>query len=140
MKKIINAKLLGIVGNILVILSLFMDLVVIKANEIGFKQSMQYIKHDGKYLLVLSLINIGIILWKKFSTESRKSLVKIITMAVMTVIELIIIINFTVKGGNVGHTEYVTWNWGVGFYLMWIGAVISMISPLLLYKEGQKGE
>ena len=140
MEKIRNAKILGLIGNVLVILSLFMNTVVIKANEIEFKQSFQYIQGDGKFLLVLSLINLGILFWEKFSPELRKSLNKIRTLLIMTVIELIIIIILTVTGGDIGYTEYVSWNWGIGFYSMWIGAVISLISTLLLYKEVQKGK
>ena len=86
MEKIRNAKILGLIGNVLVILSLFMNTLVIKADVIGVKEGFQYIKGDGKILLVLALINLGIIFWQSFLPESHKSLNKIRTILVMTII------------------------------------------------------
>lgn len=134
MEKIRNTKVLGIIGNAVVILSVFLNAVVIEASILGFKQSLQYIQGDGKILLVLSIVNLIIIFAEKIAPESLKALANTKITAITSLIELIIIINFTIKGADLGITEYVTWHWGIGFYLMWIGAVLSMIFPLI-YKD-----
>ena len=137
--KIKNTKILGIIGNIVVIISLFMATVVVESKTIGFKASIQYISGDGKFILVLSVINLIIIFADKISPTFFKGLTNIKLTVIPTLIEIIILINFTVKSGNISEYDYASWHWGIGFYLMWIGVILSMICPFI-YKEEPKNE
>lgn len=138
--KIRNTKILGIIGNVVVILALFMPIITVESEIIGFKQSTQYISGDGKILLVLSIINLIVIFADKISPKFFKGLTNIKITAIPTIIEIIILINLTAKGGdNVMDYNYVTTYWGIGFYLMWIGVILSIICPFV-YKEQPKIE
>ena len=138
MDKIKNTKILGIIGNVLVILALFLPTAVIKADILGVKESLQYIKGDGKILLVLSIINLIIIFADKIPLSFLKGFTNVKVTAISTIIEIIILINFSVKGGDalVGNA-YIKSSWGIGFYLMWVGVVVSMLCPII-YREKNK--
>lgn len=138
MDKLRNTKILGIIGNVLVIISLFMPVLVLESEVIGYRESWQYINSDGKILLALSIINLVIIFADKISPEFFKGFTNIKITAIPSIIEVIVLINFTAKRGDIViGNQYVDLKWSIGFYVMWIGVILSMLCPII-YREKNK--
>ena len=131
MEKLRKSKTLGLIGNLIIIISLFCTWFYASSESTGLKQSTQFIHGtDGKVALVLSILSIIIIYSKKLNVKLS---------LISSIIQLAMIINviYQVIHVDLQQTDIV-WHFGIGFYLMCIGVAICCIYPFIYKKDTEE--
>lgn len=142
MEKLRKTKTLGLIGNILVIVSLFCTWIVMSSNgEVG-SVSARFIEEsaDGKWALILSAISLIIIYAENMSPKFFKGLTNVKLTLIPTVIELLMVVNYISKINRVMKLDVanlINYHFGIGFYLMCAGIVILLVFPFI-YKQEKK--
>lgn len=129
-----TSNLLGIIGAVLVIIGVFLPLIKIKVWFVS--ESVSYIKGDGIFLLILSVITLVMIfadlIAKKFEAASN-ILSKVsnpkLTL-IPTVISLIFMIRMIIEYGE--YSDYASYQ--IGFYVIWLGLILSALYGIF-YKK-----
>lgn len=138
MEKLKNTKILGVIGNILVIISLFCTWVTVESVSTGLTESNQFISgKDGALALALSCISLVIIFAENISPSFFKGLTNIKITFIPSVVQLLMIVNVIYNMTTLPVYDDVKWNFGIGFYLMCIGVVLLLIFPCI-YKQDKK--
>ena len=137
MEKLRNTKILGVIGNALVIVSLFCTWVLAEAKGLNVSGSVQFIEGaDGKWALILSIISLIIIFAENISPTFFKGLTNIKLTLIPTVIQLIMVVDKIFKSSNTNF-DGISHHFGIGFYLMCAGIIILLVFPFL-YKQEKK--
>ncbi len=145
MEKFKNTKILGVIGNVIMIVSLFCTWITVKAPSIGITQSAQFIEGtDGKWVLILSIFSLIIIFAENISPKFFKGLTNVKLTFIPSIIQLLIMLNTIYKANNLSIQMFqdsteVTWSFQLGFYLMGIGVVLLLIFPIL-YKQDKNNK
>ena len=136
-----ETKLLGLIANIILVISVFLPIITVTVSLFGFSHSetISYIKGDGIFILILAIINIILIFANKLAdkipfmsklTNPKYSLVP------TAIIALLLIILMSNKGKLLGndYSTFATIKYNIGFYLLWLGTIASAAYPFL-YKD-----
>lgn len=141
MEKLRNTKTLGVIGNILIIISLFCTWAVVGSESTGIKTTETFIHtKDGAVALILAIISLINIFAENISPKFFKGLTNVKLTYISTIIQLLIVVNVLHGRLSISNTDkdiYV--HFGLGFYLMCIGIVLLLVFPIL-YKKNNKEE
>lgn len=131
-----NSKLLGIIGAALVIIGVFLPLV--KAEIWFLSESISYIKGDGIFPLILSVITL-IMIFADVIAQKVESLSNIFNKIsnpkltlIPTIISIVIIITMMVDFSE--NSGYITYQ--IGFYTIWLGLILSLLYGIF-YKKSE---
>ena len=130
MEKLRKSKTLGLIGNLIIIISLFCTWFYASSDSTVLKQTTQFINGiDGKCALVLSILSI-ITIYSKYNVKLS---------LISSIIQLAMIINviYQVMHIDLQQTDIV-WHFGIGFYLMCIGVAICCIYPFIYKKDTEE--
>ena len=130
MEKLRKSKTLGLIGNLIIIISLFCTWFYASSDSTVLKQTTQFINGiDGKCALVLSILSI-ITIYSKYNVKLS---------LISSIIQLAMIINviYQVMHVDLQQTDIV-WHFGIGFYLMCIGVAICCIYPFIYKKDTEE--
>lgn len=130
MEKLRESKTLGLIGNLIIIISLFCTWFYASSDSTVLKQTTQFINGiDGKCALVLSILSI-ITIYSKYNVKLS---------LISSIIQLAMIINviYQVMHIDLQQTDIV-WHFGIGFYLMCIGVAICCIYPFIYKKDTEE--
>lgn len=141
MKLVKETKFLGLVGNILLSIAVFLPIISVSVSLFGFShsKSVSYINGDGVIVLILAIINIILIFANKLS-EKIPFLSKLTNpklTLIPTAIVAILLIALTSNSSKLLGSEYsslATIKFNIGFYLLWLGTLASAAYPFL-YKD-----
>lgn len=135
MNKLKETKTLGVIGNIIIIVSLFFTWVTVGSTSFeDIIQSAPLISGAyGKWALFLSILSLINIFSEDISPKFFKGLTSVKLTYISSIVQLIMIVMaihnfFTLPKQNI----YI--KFGFGFYLMCIGVVCMLIFPIL-YKQ-----
>lgn len=140
MEKLKTTKILGIVGNIILAVAVFLPLMTVSVSFLGISQSqsMSYIEGDGVFVLILAIINLVLIFADKISDKVAffKKLINPKITLIPTALILIILIVLTTNGASSlgAYASLANISFGIGYWLLWIGVIASAAYPFL-YKE-----
>lgn len=131
MENLRKTKILGIIGNIIIIVSLFCTWFYASSDSTGLKQSTQFIHGtDGTWAFWLSIVSIIIICSGKLNLK--------LTL-ISSIIQLAMIINVIYQIINVDLQQTdIVWHFGVGFYLMCIGVIMCCFFPFIYKKDTEE--
>lgn len=131
MEKLRKSKTLGLIGNLIIIISLVCTWFYASSESTGLTQSNQFIHGtDGKGALILSILSIVIIYSKKLN-------VKLCLISSIFQLAMIINVVYQVTHVDLQQTDIV-WHFGIGFYLMCIGVAICCIFPFIYKKDTEE--
>lgn len=137
MEKLKNTKILGILGNVLVIVSLFCTWIVVEAKGFGLRGIAQLIEGtSGKWELVLSILSLIIIFSENIPYDFFKKFTNMKFTLIPTAIQLILVVNNIFKANGV-KSEGLSYHFGLGFYLMLLG-IIALLAFPFVYKQESK--
>lgn len=137
MEKIKNTKVLGIIGNAIIIVSLFCTWAVAETKGLNLRVAVQLIEgSDGKWELVLSIVSLIIIFSDKIPLDFLKRVSNMKFTLIPTIIQLIIIINNLSRINRI-NSGSISYHFGIGFYLLIIGIVALFAFPFV-YKQEEK--
>lgn len=145
MEKIKGTKILGIIGNLILAVAVFLPVLTVSVSLFGISQSqsISYIQGDGIFVLILAIVNLLIIfadkLSEKFAFMKKLSNQKftLIPTAIIVILLIVLISGKSSAIGQLGsYASLANISYGIGFWLLWIGAVISAIYPFL-YKGNE---
>ena len=142
MKCLKETKILGIIGNLILVISVFLPVISVSVSIFGFSQSqsLSYIDGDDIFVLILAIINIIMIFANKLEskvpfiaklTNPKLSLIPTIIIAILM---LILTSNSSKLLGNKDYSSFANIKFNFGFYLLWLGTIASAIYPFL-YKS-----
>ena len=135
MENIKNTKLLGVIGNILVIVSLFCTWIVVEAKEIGLSGNIKLKEtSDGGLTFILSIFSLIVIFAENISPKFFKGLTNIKLTLISAIVELLVILRRLYISINTNY-EGISHHFGIGFYLMCIGVVLLLIFPFIYKQE-----
>lgn len=143
MEKIKGTKILGIIGNL--ILAVFLPVLTVSVSLFGISQSqsISYIQGDGIFVLILAIVNLLIIFADKLSEKvafMKKLSNQKFTLIPTAIVVILLIVLISGKSSAIGqlgsYASLANISYGIGFWLLWIGAVISAIYPFL-YKGNE---
>ena len=145
MEKIKGTKILGIIGNLILAVAVFLPVLTVSVSLFGISQSqsISYIQGDGIFVLILAIVNLLIIFADKLS--EKVAFMKKLSNQKFTIIHTAIVVNLLIvlisgKSSAIGqlgsYASLANISYGIGFWLLWIGAVISAIYPFL-YKGNE---
>ena len=110
---------------------------------ISQSQSISYIQGDGIFVLILAIVNLLIIFADKLSEKvafMKKLSNQKFTLIPTAIIVILLIVLISGKSSAIGqlgsYASLANISYGIGFWLLWIGAVISAIYPFL-YKGNE---
>ena len=135
MDKLKNSKLLGIIGNAVLLVGTFLPMYTI--SFFGISSSVSYVQGDGIFVIILSIIALLMIFADKLAekvpffsklTNPKLTLIPTAISAILLVIAIT-----SVAGSGYGSL----FSFGIGFYLMIIGLVAAVVYPFL-YKGESK--
>ena len=133
-----NSKILGICGNALLAIGVFLPMVSVSV--FGISQSVSYISGDGIFVLILSIIALVMIFADKledkvpFFAKLKNPKLTLVTTAISAILLIIDTLNVSkVTGGVAGSLASV--NFGIGFWIMIIGVVAAAVYPFLYKGE-----
>ncbi len=142
MEKLKNTKILGVVGNIIIIISLFCTWATVSSPELGISQSEQ-LKNttNGGLTFLLCLFSLMVIASERISPKFFKGLTNVKLTLISSIIQLILLIKIVLDVSNIQAPDYITYHFGLGFYLMCIGVILCLAFPFI-YKQEKivKGE
>ena len=124
MEKIKGTKILGIIGNLILAVAVFLPVLTVSVSLFGISQSqsISYIQGDGIFAFMKKLSN------QKFT---------LIPTAIVVILLIVLISGKSSAIGQLGsYASLANISYGIGFWLLWIGAVISAIYPFL-YKGNE---
>ena len=139
MEKIKGTKILGIIGNLILAVAVFLPVLTVSVSLFGISQSqsISYIQGDGIFVLILAIVNLLIIFADKLS--EKVAFMKKLSNQKFTLIPTAIVV-ISGKSSAIGqlgsYASLANISYGIGFWLLWIGAVISAIYPFL-YKGNE---
>lgn len=132
MEKLRNTKILGVLGNILVLIALFCPWATVEATSVGLSESAQFISGtDGQAALFLSIISLIIIFAENISAKFFKGLTNVKLTYITTVIQLLMIVNILSKKFTMQYPDDITVHFQLGFYLMCIGIILLLAFPIV---------
>jgi len=136
MEKLKNTKILGIIGNVLLIIAVFLP--IYSVSILGYTQSVSYIQGDGVIVLILAIVNLVLIFADKIGekVEFFKKLTNpkftLIPTAIIAIMLIMLSTSFSSSGlsslGSMGGLS-------IGFWLLWVGVVVAAIYPFLYKGE-----
>lgn len=140
MEKIKGTKILGIVGNIILAVAVFLPVLTVSVSLFGISQSqsLSYIQGDGVFVLILAILNLVIIFADKISSkvafmkklENQKF--TLIPTAIVAILLIVLAVNGTSSLGELGQlASLANVSFGIGFWLLWVGTILSAIYPFL---------
>ena len=139
LEKIKKTKILGIIGNIMIIISLYCNWATVKSTTINYSLKKQFVTTtDGALALALSIFSLVVIFSEKISPKFFKGLTNVKLTLISSIVQLIILLNIIFSASKIQHTNEIVWNFGLGFYLMCIGVILSLIFPFIYKKDEQK--
>ena len=130
MDKAKKIKLLGFIGCVLIMVSLFFTVIKLEIGTTGVTGGVKLINEDdGKGALVLSALTLLMIFAEDISPELMSGLKNAKLTLIATVVEFLILLNvianaFEFYGNNALK------HFGLGFYMMWVGVTIMFIYPV----------
>lgn len=145
MEKIKGTKILGIIGNLILAVAVFLPVLTVSVSLFGISQSqsISYIQGDGIFVLILAIVNLLIIFADKLSEKvafMKKLSNQKFTLIPTAIVVILLIVLISGKSSAIGqlgsYASLANISYGIGFWLLWIGAVISAIYPLL-YKGNE---
>ena len=135
MDKLKNTKLLGIIGNALVLVGTFLPMYTISL--FGISKSVSFIQGEGVFVTILTVISLLIIFADKLSDKVpffEKLTNQKLTLVTSAISAIVLIITVSrVSGTGYGSL----FSFGFGFYLLIIGLIAAVAYPLL-YKGENK--
>ena len=139
MEKLKNTKMLGVIGNIAIIISLFLPWVYVEATSIGLSDSSQFIVgKDGKWALILSIFSLIVIFAENIAPKFLKGLSNVKITIIPCFVQLLMIVNVLYNASTISNS-YITYHFGIGFYLMCVGVVLCMVFPFI-YKQDKQNK
>jgi len=140
MEKVKNTKILGIIGNVLIIISLFCNWATVSSTTLDYTQKTQFKSApDGGLTFLLTIFSLIVILSENISPKFFKGLTNVKLTLISSIIQALVIINILFQVSKIQPTDDITWNFGLGFYLMCIGVLLCLIFPFV-YKQNKKEE
>lgn len=143
MEKIKGTKILGIIGNLILAVAVFLPVLTVSVSLFGITKSISYIQGDGIFVLILAIVNLLIIFADKLSEKvafMKKLSNQKFTLIPTAIIVILLIVLISGKSSAIGqlgsYASLANISYGIGFWLLWIGAVISAIYPFL-YKGNE---
>lgn len=137
MEKLKKTKILGVVGNILVIISLYCNWVTVTATPTGLSQSALLNGSDRGLTVILSCFSLIVIFAGNISSSFFKGLTNIKMTYISSVVQLLVIINRLIRIPTMQVTDDIKWHFSLGFYLMCAGVILLLIFPCI-YKQDNK--
>ena len=141
MEKLKSSRILGIVANALLIIAVFLPVISVSVSLFGISQSqsVNYIQGDGIFVLILAIINL-VIIFDKLATKIP-FMAKVDNQKftlIPTVINAILLIVLTFNGASAlgGYASLAKVDFGIGFYLLWLGVIASAVYPFLYKGNG----
>lgn len=145
--KVMNTKILGIVGAILTIIGVFLPFATVTASLFGYSasQSVSFIEGDGVFVLILSIIALVMIFANLIASKLNggianffKKLINPKLTLIPTIISaIILIIDMSNADSVVGQTAgLATVSFGAGVWIMWIGLIATAAYPFV-YKKAE---
>ncbi len=139
LEKVKNTKILGIIGNVIIIISLFCNWATVGSTIIDYSQTQQFKNTpDGALTFILSIFSLIVIFSEKISPKFFKGLTNVKLTLISSIIQLAVLLNVIFKVVNMQPENGVTWNFGLGFYLMCVGVFLVLIFPFLYKKNEEK--
>lgn len=144
-EKLTKTKLLGLIGTILTIISVFLPFATVKANVLGVKasQSTTFIEGDGIFVLVLAIIALLMVLASTIATKVPffGKLAKTKLVLIPTILSaIILIIDMANASELVGSASSsiakVTVSYGIGTWVLWIGLILTAVYAFI-YKKAE---
>ena len=142
MEKLKSSRILGIVANALLIIAVFLPVISVSVSLFGISQSqsVNYIQGDGIFVLILAIINLVIIFADKLATKIP-FMAKVDNQKftlIPTAINAILLIVLTFNGASAlgGYASLAKVDFGIGFYLLWLGVIASAVYPFLYKGNG----
>ena len=140
-----GSEILGIIGNLILAVAVFLPVLTVSVSLFGISQSqsISYIQGDGIFVLILAIVNLLIIFADKLSEKvafMKKLSNQKFTLIPTAIIVILLIVLISGKSSAIGqlgsYASLANISYGIGFWLLWIGAVISAIYPFL-YKGNE---
>ncbi len=140
LEKIKNTKILGLVGNVVVVVAMLFTWVSIKADVIDLNYKIDYISTvNGKWVLIASLVSLVIIYGGKYIPNMPKELKNIKLTFITTAIQIFMFLRTMHNAtANYGGGSAVKTHFGLGFYLMIIGFIMLIAFPFIYKGEEQE--
>lgn len=144
-EKLTHTKLLGLIGTILTIISVFLPFATVKANVLGVKasQSTTFIEGDGVFVLILAVIALIMVLASTIATKVSffEKLAKTKLVLIPTVLSAIILIIDMVNASDVvgsvsSSIAKVSVSYGIGTWALWIGLILTAVYAFI-YKKAE---
>ena len=86
----------------------------------------------------MSIFSLIVIFSEKISPKFFKGLTNVKLTLISSIIQLAVLLNVIFKVVNMQPENGVTWNFGLGFYLMCVGVFLVLIFPFLYKKNEEK--
>ena len=139
MNKLKETKILGIIGNAIIILSLFLTWATAGSTQYeSITKASQLISGSyGKLALLLSIISFLIIFAENIPIKFFESLTNIKLTYISSFIQLLIIVN-SIHAYFTYSDSDIYMKFGLGFYLMIVGVFCMLIFPILYKQDIQK--
>lgn len=139
MEKIKNTKILGIIGNIIIIISLFCNWATVKSTTIDYTMTKQLKETtNGALTFILSIFSLIVIFSEQISPKFFKGLTNVKLTLISSIIQLIILLDIIFGVFKMKPTNDISWNFGLGFYLMCIGVFLCLAFPFIYKQNKQK--
>lgn len=133
MDKIRNSKILGIVGNAVLLVGTFLPMYTVSL--FGISQSISYVQGDGIFVILLAVIALLMIFADKLADKVAffGKLTNPKLTLIPTAISAILLIIAVTSVSSTGYGSL--FSFGIGFYLMIIGLVAAAVYPFLYKGE-----